>query len=109
MKKFDGENILKLRMMETTDKLLLAEPGTIEQSLLFLEFFLFERFRLIHMIRECDYEEDYGRWKFLTKQLKSIESKIEEEKHQISIYEEITEQSLTGSKEECKIFNIDDY
>ena len=109
MKKLDGENILKLRMMETTDKLLLAEPGTIEQSLLFLEFYLFERFRLIHMIRECDHEEDYDRWKFLTNQLKVVEEKISEERDQISIFEEITEQSLTGSDEECKIFNIQEH
>ena len=96
-------------MMETTDKLLSAEPGTIEQSLLFLEFYLFERFRLIHMIRKCDHDENYDRWKFLTNQLKAVEKKISEEKDQISIFEEITEQSLTGSDEECKIFNIQEH
>lgn len=98
-----------MRMIETTDKLFLAEPGTIEQSLLFLEFYLFERFRLVHMIKKCDHAENYDRWKFLTNQLKVVEEKISEERDQISIFEEITEQSLTGSNEECKIFNIQEH
>ena len=96
-------------MMETTDKLLLAEPGTIEQSLLFLELFLFERFRLLHLIKECDYEDDYGQWRFLTKKLKDVEMKIAEEREQISIYEEITSQNLTQSSSECTIYNMNDY
>ena len=111
MKKFDGENILKLRMMETTDKLLSTEPGTIEQSLLFLEFYLFERFRLLHLVKECDYEDpdEYARWRFLTKKLKLVERKIAEEKEQISIFEEITNQNLTQSSDKCKIYNMEKY
>lgn len=109
MKNFDGENILKLRMLKTTDKLLSTEPGTIEQSLLFLEFYLFERFRLLHLLKDCDHQSDHEHWRFLSKQLKMCENKIAEEKEQIAIFEEITDQNLTEHGGECKVYDMDHY
>ena len=110
MKEFDGENILKLRMRETTDRLLMAEPGTIDQTLLFLEFYLFERFRIVNLLNEIEEpEDDFGRWHFLRSKLREIEHKIEEEKAEITFYEEVTNESLTEHNEECKIFKIEDY
>ena len=48
-KESDTKNLLRLKMLRTSDELLLAEPGTIEQSVLFLEFYSYERLSLIHI------------------------------------------------------------
>ena len=109
MKKSAIENILRIKMLRTSDELLLAEPGTIEQSLLFLEFYSYERFRLVKMIEVCDKVEDYQRWRFLNKKLTEIEKKIRQEKADIMLYENITNVDLTETVEDCKIYNIDDY
>ncbi len=109
MKKSAIENILRIKMLRTSDELLLAEPGTIEQSLLFLEFYSYERFRLVKMIEVCDKVEDYQRWRFLNKKLMEIEKKIRQEKADIMLYENITNVDLTETVEDCKIYNIDDY
>ena len=109
MKKSAIENILRIKMLRTSDELLLAEPGTIEQSLLFLEFYSYERFRLVKMIEVCDKVEDYQRWRFLNKKLMEIEKKIRQEKADIMLYENITNMDLTETVEDCKIYSIDDY
>ena len=97
-----------MRMRRTTDKLLSTEFGTIEQTLLFIEFYLFERFRITNLIKECAPAET-ERLSFLNKKLLEIEDKIACEKEDILIYEELVNECLTDGKEECKIYNISDY
>ena len=75
MARTDIENILRLKMLKTSDELLLAEPGTIEQSVLFLEFYSYERFRIVKMIEKCNKEEDLSRWQFLNEKLVEIEKR----------------------------------
>tara|TARA_B100001094_G_C17597518_1_gene514953 strand:- start:197 stop:544 length:348 start_codon:yes stop_codon:yes gene_type:complete len=109
VKKLDIENILKRRMLKTTDELFLAEPGTIEQSLLFLEFYCYERFRLLKMIEKVNKEENHSRWKFLNKKLAEAEDKIRLEKADIMLYEQLTNENLTDTTKDCKIYNINNY
>ena len=109
MKKLDIENILRRRMMETSDKLFVTEPGTIEQSLLFLEFYSYERFRLLKMIEKVSKEGNYSRWKFLNKKLTEAEDKIRLEKADIMLYEQLTNENLTGTAKDCKIYSINNY
>jgi len=109
MARTDIENILRLKMLKTSDELLLAEPGTIEQSVLFLEFYSYERFRIVKMIEKCSKEEDLSRWQFLNEKLVEIEKKIIEEKADIMLYEQVTNMDLTGATKDCKIYSINDY
>ena len=109
MKKSVIENILRIKMLRTSDELLLAEPGTIEQSLLFLEFYSYERFRLLKMIEVCDKVGNYERWRFLNKKLDQVEDKLRQEKADILLYESMMNTDLTETVKDCKIYNIDDY
>ena len=109
MKKSVIENILRIKMLRTSDELFLAEPGTIAQSLLFLEFYSYERFRLVKMIEVCDKADNYERWRFLNKKLAQVEDKLRQEKADIMLYENVTSINLTETVKDCKIYNIDDY
>jgi hypothetical protein len=95
--------------METSDKLFVTEPGTIEQSLLFLEFYSYERFRLLKMIEKTSKSEDCSRWRFLNKKLAEAEDKIRLEKADIILYEQVTNENLTGTTKDCKIYSINNY
>ena len=109
MKKSVIENILRIKMLRTSDELFLSEPGTTEQSLLFLEFYSYERFRLVKMLEVCDKVEEYERWKFIKKKIKEIEKKIRREKAEVMLYENLAIENLTETVKECKIYNIKDY
>ena len=109
MKKSDIENILKRKMLTTSDNLLLAEPGTIEQSLLFLEFYSYERFRIVKMLETCNKTDEMQRWTFLRSKLLEVERKISDEREDIMLYEKVTNYNLTGTIKDCKIYNMEEH
>ena len=109
MKETDTENLLRLKMLRTSDELFLVEPGTIEQSVLFLELFSYERFRISKLLERSDREENFSRWKFLNEKLAEIEKKILQEKADIMLYEQVTSNTLIGPTKDCKIYSINDY